>query len=415
MNLLKTIFRREQSEAQPEGSQGASGTNWLANLIDGSVEGRAMTLSAVWRCVNLISDSVAVMPLRYKELKNGVYQSVFNDPDHLDYLINVRPNLRQNGFTFKKNIVMHMLLKGNAFVLPVNRQGKAVSFQDGDIDRLVLLKTQPAYDIQRNTYSVTDVEQGVPTQSVRGSQIWHFRNPSTDGGFWGLSTIAQARETLTIAATSEAETKNRFATGGRGKFILGYEGTAVEKSFGNHSQKQLKGAAKDIEEELRNHDIVTMPDKGLTLHQLNMSSQDLQFLESRKFSLEEICRWFGLSPIDLGVQTSNYKSVDAAQVSFYTRTIQPYCSQIECEIHSKITTIEDYMKYKMDFDETPLFALDMDAKAKWMQAQQQMGVKNQNELRSEMDLPPVADGSTYLVSANLKSVSQLKSEGHAQN
>lgn len=414
---LHVSLSREQKGCQKEQTQTQkTGADWLQKAINVTSMEKAMKVSAFWRCVNLISDSIAIMPLRYmRKTQEGVFAEwVKNDVDHLNRRLNVNPNARQNGFVFKKNIVMQMLLQGNAIVVPVNERGYAVDFERENVKSLVLLRTLPTYDMTRNEYTFSDAQQGIPYQRASARKVWHFRNPSYDGGFWGLSTISQARTTLSITATAENETLERFATGGRFKAILGYDQGSEGKQWGTHSQQQMKGAAIDVESELKKHDIVVMPDKGLDLKTLNMSSQDLQFLENKKFALADIARWFGIPLIKLGESTSNYKSVDASQVSFFTEALQPICSQIENELLAKTTTDVDLDTIKFDFDETPLFSLDMEGRAKWMKAQMEMGLQSVNDLRKQMDIAPIEDGDTVLMSANLKAIGLLKKEGQSE-
>ena len=84
---------------------------------------------------------------------------------------------------------------------------------------------------------------------------------------------------------------------------------------------------------------------------------------------------------------------------------------MQTELLSKTTTVTDWWKYKFDFDETPLFTLDMDTKAKWLKSQQELGLKTVNDMRIEMDLQPVKGGDEVLMSANLKTLAMLKKEG----
>ena len=412
MNLFGIEISREAT-GKPSGAaqKRSGGTNWLENIIAAGGEKNSMNVAAVWRCVNLISDSIAIMPLRYK-CRDGIDQPfktyIKNDRDRLYWLLNVAPNERMSGFVLKKNLVQQMLLRGNAFIAPVDERGRCVNimYQPGALRRLVLLTSAPSYNKMRNTYTLQDMEQGVPSQTVDASCLWHFRNPGTDGGFWGESTVMHAAKSLNMLATADQLALKTVSTGGRIKAIL--SGIGGNAAIGQASKKQMDNAALDVEDNLSGHDIITLPDKNLELKPLSMSAAEMDFVNNRKFGVEDVCRWFGVPPYKLGVNTSNYKSVDAAQVDFYTEALLPICAQIENVMLSKTTTADDFWKTKFDFDEKPLFQLDVDARIKQDKSDLELGIKSINDLRRDRDLDPVPDGDTILMSANLKSLQALK-------
>jgi len=415
MKILGFEIKRESNQTAAATTTQVSGANWMDGLLNGSSEAQAMKIAAVYRCVNLRSDSVAVMPLllKHRNSERDTFSTYSrNDPEHWYYLLNVRPNSRLNGYTLKKNLVMQLDLKGNSFLMCKDENGKICAPNSGKVKSLYLLQSIPAYDKQRNKYTITD-----PINAISGTYsadfVIHLKSAGSDGGYWGESIISQARKTMSVAASAEEQALKTVVTGGLGKFILGYNQT--DKGFGTHSQKQLKGAAEDVAESIRDNAVTVMPDPTLKLERLNLSAVDMQFLQSREFSIKDIARWFGVPVYKLGESTSNYKSVDASQVDFYVEALQPICSQIETELLAKVTTIDDYDKYKFDFDEAPLFALDRASQSAWMKSQMELGLKSVNDLRHDMDIAPVPDGETILMSANLKSISALKSEAQPAN
>ena len=410
MKLFGLSIQREATGAAVTGSS-AGGTSWLERIVGGN--GKAsLNVAACWRCVNMISDSVAIMPLNYK-VKNratGVFETfVAYDRDRLNWLLNVQPNARMNAYTMKKTLVMQILINGNAFIIPCDAQGHGIDAATEIVDHLVLLSTTPSYNIRTNTYTVQDVNQGVPVQQLHASKVWHFKNPTTDGGFWGESTVGHAMNTLSTLATADKQALSNMSTGGRLKAIL--SGVGASQTIGTASKKQMAGAALDVEDALRQHDIVTLPDKNLELKPLSMSAAESQFVQSREFSVLDVARWYHVPPYKLGIGTSNYKTPDAAQVDYYTEAVQPFCSQIENELMAKTTTPTNYDSVCYDWDERPLFTLDQTSKAAWNKARLETGICSVNDLRRENDIAPVADGDTILLSANLKSISALKADG----
>ena len=412
MKLFGFEIKREVTGLPVTPKPQIGGANWLENIIRVSSEGEAMSIGVVQRCVNLISDGIATMPLRLKmrDKMGGVFRDVIDDPEHWYYLLNVRPNKWQNGFVFKKNIVAQMLLRGNAYVMALGDNGRVVALNSGAVSQLVLLGFgSVSYNQYANSYSVADPVSNI-TGVFTGDYVLHFKNPSSDGGFLGDSTIDKAKLVLSVIATGNRMQLRNFATGGRGKYILGYE-EGNTGGWGGYQKDEMQGAAKDVEERLSKQDVVTLPRAGLDLKPLSFSVDQLQFSDTYKQAIEDVARFFGVPLYKITGSSSNYKTVDAAQVDFYTECLQPYCSQMQTELLSKTTTMTDWWKYKFDFDETPLFTLDMDTKAKWLKSQQELGLKTVNDMRVEMDLQPVKGGDEVLMSANLKTLAMLKKEG----
>lgn len=408
MRLFGLTITRESAPKKETQAQVAEPD--LLRLLGLSSADNAMKVAAVYRCVSLISEGIAVMPLRLKRQNTmtGVFEDFEKrDPEHWFYLLNIRPNERMNGHMLKRTMVQMLLLRGNAFLVCRNSAGTIVTPSSGQVAEVILLETEPGYDHYSNTYQVHDPYFGI-NDNLHADYVIHLKNLSDDGGYWGRSVISRAQTTMSCAIRGEEEALQKFASGGLGRYILGNKDANTP---GNYNNRQQKKAAEDIEADLRKKNIITLPDNGLTLHAISMSATDQQFLQSREFSLKDIARWFSVPVYKLGETTSNYKSIDASQVDFYTEALQPLCSQIETELLSKVTTIDDWYRYRFDFDERPLFQLDMDAKAKWMKARLESGVVSVNDLRKEMDLQPVENGDTILMSANLKSISLLNSEG----
>lgn len=403
MKLFGFNITREESKASAPRSVGVGGAQFSA-LEDLFVDqnARAFQVAAVYRCVNLISDSIAIMPLRYKRWNNALKCYVpfdQNDRNYYEYLLNVRPNARMNGYQFKKNIVVQMLMKGNAIVLPIR---DAVGFAK----ELILVSSDAfvSYNKQDNTYTINDMTNGI-NKVFDAKEVWHFKNPCSDGGYWGESTISHARRTLSVSEAAEKETLKRFQSGGKYKALLTGSGP---ESFGTYDTTEMENLADDIEIRLASKDIVATR-QGLELKPFSMSSQDMQFIESRKFSLADIARWFGVPLLKLGDgSNSNYKTVDAAQINFYTEALQPICSQIETECKSKTTDRTNWDYTLFDFDEQPLFALDIQTRALSDKNLLETGQATLNDLRRKNGLLPVEGGDILIVSANLKSVEQLK-------
>ena len=257
MNLIQRIFRRETTKA-PSASSAA--------ITDRTVyvrgETLAMKLAAVYSAVDLLSSTVAKLPLRY--LRHNDAQGIFvdNEESQLYYLLARRPSRRHTAYQFWKNIVQAIYLRGNAYVVP--------RLEGTEITELVLVSPHAcSYDILSDRYTVTD-----PINALQGTfpgeDVLHFKNVSTDGGYTGRSTISYAADVLSLQATADTETRRRFAQGGTFKALFTNDNSA--KGFGDYTDEALAEAAKDIQARLNSGDDIVAVSGDGKLQQLSMSS-----------------------------------------------------------------------------------------------------------------------------------------------
>ena len=133
----------------------------------------------------------------------------------------------------------------------------------------------------------------------------------------------------------------------------------------------------------------------------------MQFLESRKFTVRDICRFFGVHPSFVFDDTSNnYKSAEMANVAFLANTLNPLLRKIEMELHRKLVPASLCCKRRFEFDRRGLYACDLDSKVKYQTATIAAGIYSVNDWRLAENQPPVEGGDVVLVSANLKSIEE---------
>ena len=357
----------------------------------------AMSIATVFRCVKLLSESVANLPLQYVKRKDGV----FTDADNLrlDYLLNVQPDYAVNAFDFWRQVVQELLLDGNAYIVPV------YNIASMELDRLALCgRGTVTHDTLNDRYDVYDVENGI-YGSYTEDEIIHIKGLTLRNSKKGVSVLTYARLTMGIAATGDQETQNRFANGGNVRGIVSND-TSV-RGFGEYQDKQLKKTAENLDSRFQGGErIVSLPGQ-VDFKQISLSSTDMQFLESRKFTVIEICRFFSVPPTFVYADTSNnYKTVEQADVDFLSHTLSPLLRNIEIELRRKLIAPELCHKYKFKFDRRELFACDLNGMMNYGTKLLQIGT-TVNEVRRMNNLTPVDGGDTVLVSANLRGINEI--------
>lgn len=354
-------------------------------------------VATVYRCVDLLANSVANLRLQYMRKKGEIFVEDTNS--RLHYLLTVQPDNYLSAFDFWRQVVTYMLLKGNAYIVPV------YDTLTMEIARLALVDPScVAHDTVHDTYTITDMNAGI-SGAFEEEEVIHLKNYTRDGKI-GISTITYAATTLSIANTGNAETLNRFENGGNVRGIVSND-TSV-RGFGEYQDDQLEETAKDLDGKFRTGQrIVSVPGQ-VQFSPLSLSSTDMQFLETRKFTVREICRFFGVHPSFVYDDTSNnYKSAEMANVAFLSNTLNPILRKIENELHRKLIAPTLCCKRRFEFDRRDLYACDLDSRVKYQASTIAAGIYTVNEWRRAENKEPIKGGDLVLVSANLKSIDEV--------
>lgn len=393
---ITNFFRGESSKAKDSGGKTTIAGDYTGFFGYYGSGATAMSVAAVYRCVKLLSESVANLPLLYMRLKDGIF--VEDKTSRLHYLLDVQPDFTKSAFDFWKETVEHVLLDGNAYIVPVYNTATL------EVDRLVLCgRGTVSHDVIRDTYNVTDMLNGV-YGSYREQDIIHIKGHTADGKT-GISVLQYARLTLDIALTGDRETLKRFANGGNVRGLVTNDKSVT--GFGEYQDVQLENTAESIDGKFQGGErIVSLPGQ-VDFKQISLSSTDMQFLESRKFTIRDICRFFGVHPSFVFDDTSNnYKSAEMANVAFLSNTLNPLLRNIENEMLRKLVAPSLCCKRKFQFDRRGLYACDLDSRVKYQANTIAAGIYTVNDWRKEENKPPVAGGDKVLVSANLKDINE---------
>lgn len=398
LTLFSKIFGIFRGADEPKGTRVArSGSPVVSTIREGGVApwlspSQSMSVAAAYRCVKLISDSVASLPLRYERQKDGLFVPYDSAP--LSPLLTIQPNPWTSAPDFWAQAVQQLLLEGNAYIVPVRGP-------EGCVSRLVLCQSV-GHDVMSDSYTVSDMLSGVNGEYAE-SEIIHLRGFSYDGK-QGVSVLSHARTTLGIATTGDRQTLDRFTNGGDVRGIVGNSDTAT-LGYGEYQQDELAGTARDIDGEFRSGARVVSVPGDVKFTPLSMSSTDMQFLESRKFTVRDICRFFGVPPSFVFDDTSNnYKSAEMANIAFLTNTLNPLLRQIEAEMLRKLVPQSLWGKYRFRFDRAELYATDLESRVRYLSQRVATGLSTVNELRRMENLPDVEGGDKVFISANLRGI-----------
>lgn len=354
---------------------------------------KSLLLSAVYRCVEVISDSVAQLPLEpYLVDKDGYKQKFTAHPTY--NLLNKEPNPRMSRFTFMKALMVSVLLKGNGYAY-IERDdkgnAKALHFIPADSVTVIAPKT-----LRDNiTYSITGIG------NVEACNMIHILNFSYDG-INGISTLSHAKNTLGLSVDSEAHAAGFFKGGANMAGILKLTtGTLTEKQ--KQALKSSWGVAFSPETGTPNG--VCVLEGNMEFQPITVNPADAQLLETRQFNVIDICRFFGVSPVKaFDLSKSSYSTVEATELAFLTDTLAPLLEKIELEFERKLYKPSEKDSIDVRFDTATLLRADKAALANYYQTLFNIGVISPNEIRKELDLPSVENGDNTFVQVNIQTL-----------
>ncbi|MDL2230550.1 phage portal protein [Alistipes sp. OttesenSCG-928-L06] len=385
-------------------------TEWL-NTDTGSTvliqsANTAMKIAAVYRCVDILSGSIASLPLRFKEKKNGVYQ--VNEKHEISYLLSVRANSRLTSFDLIKNAVIQMVNHGNAYILP------RYSIE-GRTDLILLSPHATTYDVNMDQYHVNDMTNNI-FDVFDSDEIIHLRNMSLDGGYTGVSTIRYANRVMNVAANADERTLESFKPGSTLKGFISGDGDAGVRGFGEMQDEQLSDVEKRISKEISSGKPIFRIPGAAKFNQLSLSSTDLQLLDTRKFSVLDICRFYGVHPDKVFAgQSQNYKASEMSNQSFLSDTLQPYLRKIESEFTAKLIPRTLAHKMKIEFDVESLLLTSLEQQANYIEKTIQYGVYSPNHWRAQKGQAPMPGGDEIMMSMNVAPINSEKFRGTAKN
>ena len=424
-NIFASLFRfRQQREATPQPiTPGVpTSTNEQPTAKGGSFEERvvvarspqvALTVSAVYRAVELRAKTIGQMVMQYqtKDSEKGNFvPSMWGPGKKLNYLLQVEPNPIMSASSLWEQATINRLMMGNGFVY-IERD------YFGDVLNLWLASCG-GYNPEKGTYVIAymDGNRPVVKAEVPRQDVLHFANTFRyQNGFWGVSTLQYAFETLSTIKTQKQQALETAAKGGRMKLVIGEalnNGQVAPISSGTFDPKEVDKYAAELNDKIYQQDVIALRNLN-TVQNISMSAQDMQMIEHMNIGLDDVARFFGTPrPLLMLDTNSHYNDYQNATMEYLQRTVAPDARDIEDECFRKFLNVNDFGKRRIHLCELPLLRMDLERQAKVDQLHLQMGW-TVNEIRNQYDMPAIENGDIPYVSTNLAELGSTKLSGES--
>ena len=358
----------------------------------------ALQLPVIWACVDLLARTMASLPLDvYIEDRFGTRER--DDKCNLAYILQQSPNYGMTPYEFIHTMTMHWALRGNAYALIVRKTDKTVK------------ALYPLNPDQMRVYLDDD-----------GSLIYHYYNKKNEyvdykpeqilhwksmgNGVIGLAKLDFMKASVTESALAQTTAVDIFGKKGRLDGIL-----TSESKLDNTQKIEI---AKQFQRMRAGEGLPVLP-ASMQFIQLNQTAAEAQLLETRKFSVEEICRWFGVPSAlvnsDGGAPGSNLEQVTA---NFYKQTILPMCTSLEQAIMKRLPCPDERVNHQVRFRLTFLNRASDQVRSQINAQAVQNGWKTRNEVRIEEGMAPLPDGDALTAQSNLQPLDMLGTANASQ-
>ena len=398
MAILSGLFR---SRDKPQNrTVGSSYSFFLGNSASGKpvTERSAMQMTAVYSCVRILAEAVAGLPIHlYRYTEDGGKEKALDHP--LYRLLHDEPNPEMSSFVFRETLMTHLLLWGNAYA-QVIRNGK------GEVVALYpLMPNKMTVDRDENGqlyYTYRRSKEEAPTMggssvTLKPSDVLHIPGLGFDG-LVGYSPIAMAKNSIGMAIACEEYGAKFFANGATPGGILEHPGTVKDPQRVRDSWNSAFGGS-------ANANKVAVLEEGMKYTPISISPEQAQFLETRKFQINEIARIFRVPPHMVGdLEKSSFSNIEQQSLEFVKYTLDPWVVRWEQSIQRALLTQEEKQKYFVKFNLEGLLRGDYQSRMNGYAIGRQNGWMSANDIREleNLDRIPGSDGGDlYLINGNM--------------
>lgn len=355
---------------------------------------KTLAIPAVFRAVDNLAGHIAMLPFptieRGKDDKGReLRHRLFDDP--LDELLNLRASHQSRAFDFKRSLIAHRLVYGNGFAeITVNGSGQPIAMYN-----LMPWQTQLKWDEDDVPYYEHRDDMGRPTQLAL-SEVLHIAGLGDDG-LMGHIVHHLGRENFGLIAAIERFAQTFFGNGGLPRIVFEYDG-----NFGKNEEKKKAFAAsfdKNLSRGNANRSAVL--ENGMKAKVVSQPNDESQMLESRQFSVKDVCRWLNVPPHLLyELSDATYNNIDQMSRGYVIYSMGPIIAEVEQEFNYKLIRKGDRKKKFVEIKVEGLLRGDTKSRYEAHKSAIEAGWRNRNEVRQLENENPVDGLDEFLQPLN---------------
>jgi HK97 family phage portal protein len=393
---LRRWFGNVGSTGQQEGIQyGEPFTKVYDINKDYGIDG-ALQVSAVWACVELLSDNIASLPLFVYEREPGAdgHKNLARGTD-LWKLLHDNPNRRNTPMEFWQFMTLNFILRGNAYARVVrNAAGEAIELLPLSSDQVEVEVDSTGKVIYKYSF-----EGKIIVYDERS--ILHWKDKGN--GIYGMSRLDYMRSSVGVAISSQNHTEQGYRKSGRRPGVF-----MIDKLLTQEQREKIRKNYSGLVE--GSDDDLLVLEAGAKFEPLSLSPADLQLLDTRKFAVEDIARWFGVSSVminDTAKTTTWGTGITELIEGFYKFRLRPMLEGLEQAIERRVLTPGQREKYTVEFSLDAILRGSFRDRLEAASTAVNNGLMTRNEYRQLENLPPKDGGDILTVQLALTNLENL--------
>ena len=389
INIFSRLFK---SRAEPKNSLfGSTYSFFFGSTNSGKTvnERTAMQTTAVYACVRILAETIASLPLHtYMNTETGKEKAREHPMYHL---LSDSPNPEMTSFVFRETLMGHLLLWGNSYSQIIrDGHGKVVALYPLLPDKMKVERSENG-----EIYYIYNSEG--KDYLLRNTEVLHIPGLGFDG-LIGYSPIAMAKNAIGMAIATEEYGAKFFANGANPGGVLEHPGIVKDP-------QRIRDSWNSVYQGTSNAHRVAVLEEGMKFSPIGIPPEQAQFLETRKYQTEEICRIFRVPPHLVGdLERATFSNIEHQSISFVVHTIRPWLVRIEQSINKSLFTDEEKKEYFVSFVVEGLLRGDYESRMRGYSIGIQNGFMSPNDIRRLENLNPIPSeegGNTYMVNGNM--------------
>lgn len=365
----------------------------------------AMQTTAVYSCVRILSEALASLPLHLYRYKEGGKERVYDHP--LYHLLHDEPNSEMTSFVFRETLMSHLLIWGNAYAQVIrDGAGRVVGLYP-----LLPNKVEVGRDKSGEifyTYARTSDEnpnfKDYGTVVLRKQDVLHIPGLGFDG-LVGYSPIAMAKNAVGMTLACEEYGASFFANGANPGGVLEHPGVLKDP-------KKVRDSWNEVYRGTNNAHKVAVLEEGMKYQQIGIPPEEAQFLETRKFQINEIARLYRIPPHMVGdLEKSSFSNIEQQSLEFVKYTLDPWVIRWEQALQRSLLLPKEKTEYFIKLNVDGLLRGDYQSRMSGYSIGRQNGWLSANDIREMEDMNSIPEdegGNLYLINGNM---TKLKDAG----
>ena len=395
---IKSLFGFGQARDKPVDKAADAGYSFLFGRTTSGKpvnERTAMQTTAVYACVRILAEAVASLPLHVYEYQDDGGKKLVHDHP-LYYLLHDEPNPEMTSFVFRETLMSHLLIWGNAY---------AQIIRDGAGRVLGLYPLLPdKMDVQRDdkgniyyVYSRNSDENPMFKEygniKLKAEDVLHIPGLGFDG-LIGYSPIAMAKNAVGMTLACEEYGASFFANGANPGGVLEHPGVLKDPS-------KVRESWNSVYRGVNNAHKIAVLEEGMKYQQIGIPPEEAQFLETRKFQINEIARLYRIPPHMVGdLDKSSFSNIEQQSLEFVKYTLDPWVIRWEQSLQRSLLLPGEKGKYFIKLNVDGLLRGDYQSRMNGYAVGRQNGWFSANDIREMENMNPIPDeegGNLYLI------------------